>query len=67
MLVYSGIGPYDKRDLQKHPVIYFHFTNEEGEATESSSSQVAFFSAYHIVKKQSPCLQNAMKLVGFTS
>lgn len=31
MLVYSVIGPYDKRDLQKHSFIYFHFTNEEDE------------------------------------
>lgn len=50
MLVYSLIGPYDKRDLQKHPAIYFHFTKEEGEATESSNSQVSSFLS-NIVKQ----------------
>ena len=37
MLVYSVIGSRDKRDLQKDPVIYFHFASEE----ESSHSQEA--------------------------
>lgn len=31
MLVYSVTGPYNRIDTQKHPVIYFHFTNEDGE------------------------------------